>query len=63
MTVEAPTESWVTFEVGRVRSVDEVDAEMPVHRVGVPEALVATEVRQAGINAHACARGHNHGFG
>ena len=63
MTVEPPTESRVPFKVARICSVDEADVEMRIHRVGVPEALVTTEVRQAGINPHPCARGHDHGFG
>src|SRR5210317_202559 len=63
MTVETPTESRIPFKVARICRVDEADAEMRVHRIGVPEALVATEVGQAGINPHPCARGHDHGFG
>ena len=63
MTVEPPSEGRITLEIRRIGGIDEIDAEAFVHRVGAPEALVATEVGKAGVNSHAGTAGDEHGFG
>ena len=52
MAVESPAEGRVSVEVGRVGGAREADAEALVHRVGVPETLLSTEIGKAGINPH-----------
>ena len=47
MAVEAPRQLRVVAEPARVGQGDEVEAELLVGRIRLPESLVAAEVRQA----------------
>jgi hypothetical protein len=53
VTVEAPGHRRVGVEPGRVGHLRERQAEVGVGRVRLPESLVAAEVGQARIDAHA----------
>ena len=61
MPVEAPCQSWILKEPPRTRHVDERQPESLERRIGAPEALVASKVRQATIdaNARACRDGNS----
>ena len=52
VAVEAPGELRVVVEPARAREVDEPQPSLAKRRVGLPEALVAPEVGQAGVDPH-----------
>ncbi len=52
VAIESPRKGRVPLEAGRVRSVDEVDAEPLVKGVCPPETLGTPEIGQPGINPH-----------
>ena len=52
VAVEAPAEGRVALEMGRVGGLDEGEPEPLVHRVGVPEPLVAAEVGEPRVDPH-----------
>ena len=61
VAVEAPGEGRVVLEPAGVREVDEPQSLLAKRRVGPPEALVAPEVGEAGVDAHAGPGGDEEG--
>jgi len=52
MAVEAPGQLGVRLEPPRVRHVREREAEVPVRRIRIPEALIAPEVGKPAVDSH-----------
>ena len=51
--IETPGQGWIIGEPPRTRQSDEIETELLVRRIGVPESLSATEIRQAAVDPHA----------
>src|SRR6185369_9313418 len=63
VTVEAPAKGRVAAKVGRVGRLDKGEPQAGVGGIGLPEALVAAKIRQAGVHPHAGAGGDDKGLG
>lgn len=63
VAVEAPGAAWVFMKSFRRGDVHEGGACGGEPRIGLPEASLAAEVRQAGIDAHSRAGGHDQRVG
>ena len=56
VSIKSPRQSWVRIKPTRIRHIGETDAQLGERRISVPETLVAPEIGQTRIDAHASAR-------
>ena len=62
VAVEAPAEGRVVGKVFRIGAVDKGQPQAGIGRIGLPEAVVAAEVGQPGIDPHAGPGGDDEGL-
>src|SRR5437016_195011 len=53
MAIKAPRQGRVVSKPAGIGQGDEIEAEFLIRRISIPKALIAAEIRQAGINSHA----------
>ncbi len=53
VAVKAPGKGGIALKVGRIGSFDKGEAELTVGWIRVPEAFIAAEIRETGIDPHA----------